>query len=115
VALDITSRRLANQRLSGGRFSKPEDVVRWLGAVRPKSTARLAELTRRYFTSHGPAQLHDFAWWSGLTIADARAGLAMVGRELTQEVIAGRTYWYSPALRAVPPTRNAYLLPLYDE
>jgi len=35
----------------------------------------LTELARRYFTSHGPAQLHDFAWWSGLSIADARAGL----------------------------------------
>ncbi len=23
----------------------------------------LAELTRRYFTSHGPATLKDFAWW----------------------------------------------------
>ncbi len=24
----------------------------------------LAELTRRYFTSHGPALVQDFAWWS---------------------------------------------------
>jgi hypothetical protein len=29
----------------------------------------LAELTRRYFTSHGPATVQDFAWWSGLTVA----------------------------------------------
>ena len=53
--------------------------------------AALAELTRRYFTSHGPAQLHDFAWWSGLTVADARAGLEMTGRELTSETLDGRT------------------------
>ena len=26
----------------------------------------LAELTRRYFKSHGPATLQDFVWWSGL-------------------------------------------------
>src|SRR6185369_4462037 len=26
----------------------------------------LAELTRRYFSSHGPATLQDFVWWSGL-------------------------------------------------
>jgi hypothetical protein len=38
----------------------------------------LAELTRRYFTSHGPATVKDFAWWSGLTIADVKAGLAML-------------------------------------
>src|SRR5262249_49448094 len=34
----------------------------------------LAGLARRYFTSHGPAQIPDFAWWSGLKVADARAG-----------------------------------------
>jgi len=33
VALDITRTRLRNQRLSGGRFTTPEEVVRWLGAV----------------------------------------------------------------------------------
>src|SRR5215472_325382 len=32
----------------------------------------LAELARRYFTSRGPATIHDFAWWAGLTVADAR-------------------------------------------
>jgi hypothetical protein len=31
----------------------------------------LAELSERYFTSHGPASLQDFTWWSGLTVADA--------------------------------------------
>ena len=32
----------------------------------------LAELTTRYFRSRGPATLNDFAWWSGLTMADAK-------------------------------------------
>jgi hypothetical protein len=41
----------------------------------------LAELTRRYFTGHGPATLKDFTWWSGLTVADAKAGLAAAGLE----------------------------------
>ena len=40
----------------------------------------LATLARRYFTSHGPATAHDFAWWSGLTVADAREGVALAGR-----------------------------------
>ncbi len=35
----------------------------------------LAELARRYFSSHGPATVHDFAWWAGLTVTDARLGL----------------------------------------
>src|SRR5579884_1810369 len=37
----------------------------------------LSELVKRYFSSHGPATLQDFVWWSGLTAADAKAGLAM--------------------------------------
>jgi hypothetical protein len=75
----------------------------------------LAELTRRYFTSHGPAQIQDFMWWSGLTAADARAGLAMAERDLARDVMDGQTYWFSPAVRALTPPRAAYLLGLYDE
>src|SRR5438270_2674002 len=49
-------------------------------APHPRMLARdeaLAELTMRYFMSHGPAAIRDFVWWSGLTAADAKAGLAM--------------------------------------
>jgi hypothetical protein len=75
----------------------------------------LAELARRYFTSHGPAQLRDFAWWAGLTLGDARAGLAMVERDLVQDTVDGRTYWLSSSTRPHSRSRAAYLLPLYDE
>jgi winged helix DNA-binding protein len=76
----------------------------------------LAEFARRYFTGHGPATLHDFVWWSGLTVADARAGLEMVKSQLTHEVIDGQTYWFSIS---TPPAKDlshsAYLLPNFDE
>ena len=49
--------------------------------------AALAELTRRYFTSHGPATVHDYSWWSGQTMGDARAGLEMVKSELVETAI----------------------------
>jgi hypothetical protein len=76
----------------------------------------LAELTRRYFTSHGPAQLQDFVWWSGLTTADARLGLEMSQAHLAEEVVKGKTYWSSRSRREIPrPERAACLLPLYDE
>ena len=75
----------------------------------------IAELARRYFTSHGPAQVHDFAWWSGLTIADARAGLASVERDLAQDKVDGRTYWLSSSVRTLTASPTAYLLPLFDE
>lgn len=82
----------------------------------------LAEFVRRYFTSHGPATLQDFVWWSGLTMADARAGLAMVTSELMHEVIDDQTYWFAastpPALSAPSAkelSQTAYLLPNFDE
>ena len=76
----------------------------------------LAELTRRYFTSHGPALAQDFAWWSGLTVADAKAGLEMASRHLLHEVIEGKTYWFSPSpATAGLKDPTVHLLPNYDE
>ena len=40
------------------------------------SEEALHDLTRRYFTTRGPATPHDFTWWSGLTVADAKRGIA---------------------------------------
>src|SRR5690242_980084 len=54
-------------------------------AQKPRSHDRaLAELAERYFRSHGPARLHDFAWWSGLKVSDARAGVEMLESRLEQ-------------------------------
>jgi hypothetical protein len=44
----------------------------------------LAELTRRYFNSHGPATLKDFIWWSGLTVAVAKRGIDLAGEKETR-------------------------------
>ncbi len=76
----------------------------------------LAELTRRFFVSHGPATLKHFAWWSGLTMADGRAGLSMAGSELTRFEVDGRVYWTGtsgPPARRMPA--RAWLIPEYDE
>ncbi len=76
----------------------------------------LAELALRYFTSHGPATVQDFVWWSGLTVADARAGLEQVKAQLVQETIAGKTYWMSPSTSTGRSSSSlALLLPNYDE
>jgi hypothetical protein len=76
----------------------------------------LGELTRRYFTSRGPAQLQDFTWWSGLTSADARAGLEISRQHLAEEEMDGRRYWFAPStLTSDRPRSRAYLLPPYDE
>jgi hypothetical protein len=76
----------------------------------------LAELTRRYFTSHGPATVRDFVWWSGLTMSDAKAGLAMAESQVMHEDIDGRTYWFTISA-PIPedPSPVAFLLPNFDE
>jgi hypothetical protein len=76
----------------------------------------LGELAKRFLMSHGPATLQDFAWWSGLTTADAGAGLEMVKRSLAQETINGQTFWLASSMSAEKdPSPTAYLLPAYDE
>ena len=74
----------------------------WIpGARTLERDEALAELTRRYFTGHGPATIHDFMWWSGLTMAEAREGLAMVGTALTSEAIDGVTHWLAAAVEPI--------------
>ena len=53
----------------------------------------VAELAKRYFTSHGPATIRDFVWWSGLTVKDAELGIEAVKPKLQQDTIDGRTHW----------------------
>jgi hypothetical protein len=76
----------------------------------------LAELTQRYFTSHGPAAVQDFAWWSGLTTAEARAGLELVKSALVEEMAGDQSYWLAPDIPITEgPSPTAHLLPNYDE
>ncbi len=76
----------------------------------------LAELARRYFTSHGPATLQDFIWWSGLLTSDARAAIELAKSHLIKETLDKQTYWLAPPAELVKdPSPTAYLLPSYDE
>src|SRR5467141_167303 len=76
----------------------------------------LGELTSRYFRSHGPAQIQDFTWWSGLTAAEARMGIELAGAALGHRVIEGKDYWYEAAAAAFRGTAPvAHLLPNFDE
>jgi hypothetical protein len=82
----------------------------------PGRDEALALLAERYFISHGPATVKDFAWWSGLRVADATKGLQAARGRLVSTIVNGDTYWLDPASR--PPqdrTDKAYLLPPFDE
>lgn len=78
----------------------------------------LAELALRYFTTHGPATVYDFAWWTGMTVTDARAGLDAVSNELISEVIESGEYWMPNTPGDGTETGKSsgvYLLPGFDE
>jgi len=77
----------------------------------------LAELAGRYFASHGPATIHDFAWWAGLTVTDAKAGLEAAKPELISEKMNGKECWMtkeSPGHAAYDKS-GVHLLPGFDE
>ena len=74
----------------------------------------LLALTRRYFETRGPATTHDFAWWSGLTMADVKRGVQMAGGELERGTLDGREYIFT-GRKATRPVASAQLLPNYDE
>jgi hypothetical protein len=105
---------------SGGRRGKQFTYAlldeRAPHALPLKRDEALAELSRRYFTSHGPATAQDFAWWSGLTVSDAKSGIEMIKPRLLNEVVEGQAYWFAAS---APPVKNAsrsaWLLPNFDE
>ncbi len=76
----------------------------------------LAELTHRFFLSHGPATVHDLARWASLPINEARAGLAANAAHLQSAEVAGLTYWFGPSLPDLPiQAPVAHLVSVYDE
>ncbi len=88
----------------------------WIRASHaPSRDEALQTLATRYFTSHGPATVRDFANWTGMTMAAARDGL-----HLAQPVLApmrgdSGELWMSSAHEDASPDERAYLLPGFDE
>lgn len=113
--------RMAHEGLicMGPRIGKQPSFV-WLDAwitesrcLSPEESA--VELARRYFTSHGPATLHDFTWWTGLRLNEARPAIDALGRELDSETVDGKTYMWATANPPQTRESSAYLLPPFDE
>lgn len=76
----------------------------------------LAELALRYFSSHGPATLQDFAWWSGLSVSDARIGLELAKPKLTHEKYGEEIFWLGDGeVHGKEKTNSLVLLPAFDE
>jgi hypothetical protein len=76
----------------------------------------LAELASTYIRAHAPATTRDFAWWAGLTMADAKRALLPIGDLLKSARVDGVDYWLmrdapAPSFGRVP----LLLLPAFDE
>src|SRR5690606_26670025 len=72
------------------------------GATKLEPDEALAELARRYFSSHGPATAKDFARWATLTLTDARRALDMLGADVAHVKVGDQT-WYRVG---TPPRRS---------
>lgn len=91
---------LLSERVPKARHLKPDEA--------------LAELTLRYFQSHGPATERDFVWWSGLTMSNARRGLEM--NRARSKMIGGLKYWFvGDSVLTRGHTLQLHLLPVFDE
>lgn len=75
----------------------------------------LATLATRYFQSHGPAQLKDFVWWSGLTTADAQTALGSIAADLDRHTLDNRTYYFTPGPLPRAATPPALFMSIFDE
>jgi hypothetical protein len=80
---------------------------------RPSRAEALGIIALRYFRGHGPATRADLVRWTGLTVADCRAGIAAAGDQLTTvgELIL------DPALvdAEIGPVDDWVALPGFDE
>lgn len=74
----------------------------------------LAELANRYFTSHGPATLKDFGWWSGLSVSDTKLAVELNNKKIICRDIDGQTYW-AKSFGKTSEEQSVFLLPAFDE
>jgi hypothetical protein len=96
-------------------------LAEWVPAPRRLDREEaLAELAARFFAGHGPATVHDLARWSGLTVRDARAGLAAARPQLGSLTVEGTAHFLDPTVpdrlaACREEARGTFLLPGFDE
>ena len=76
----------------------------------------LAMFLLRYFNSRGPATLHDFTYWSGLTLKEARSGFDSMRNQLQSVKFNSKQYFSGNLnLPGISNGQDTFLMPDYDE
>jgi hypothetical protein len=76
----------------------------------------LAKLASIYFKSHGPATAQDFAWWSGLSVANTKLAIELIKPDFDSVEINQQTYFSKPIIYNTKTDLNkVYFLPAFDE
>jgi hypothetical protein len=86
--------------------------------AQPKKISReeaLHKLASKYFSSHGPATIADFSWWSGLSLTEAKKAADMCRKQFAIEKVDSAEYWFSHHLEPSAKISILYLLPAFDE
>ncbi|MGF6925790.1 hypothetical protein QFZ48_001290 [Chitinophaga sp. W2I13] len=105
---------ICNGPLSGKQFTYTL-LDEWLpGTATFNKQTSLVTLAKRYFISHGPATLPDFAQWAGLSLTDAKTGLEGAQSALKPLDVSGTAYWMAPGKKQTTHD-TALLLPAFDE
>jgi hypothetical protein len=88
----------------------------WLGEPKPiEREAALAELAVRYLTAHGPAELADLSFWSGIRLGDARRAWRSIEDRLVEVHTARGALWSLRSQAEKAPRGVVRLLPSFDE
>lgn len=117
---------IASGRLAYGPWNGADQQIvladEWLGPgledrFGGDRTAAVAELASRYFRTHGPATVRDFAWWTKLTLTEIRRALPLLADDL--EDLGDETYARAGLADEVAGVGGAvkrpHLLPGFDE
>ena len=85
----------------------------WVATHRPlDGDEALAEFAGRYIRSHGPATERDLAWWAGITLGEARRGIA-AATGIERRSFGGVDHYLAEGLE--PAASGVVVLPGFDE
>lgn len=107
----ICSGKLKNNKITYALFHE-----RILKPQKLSHEEAIIELAKIYFTSHGPALMEDFQWWSGLSSGKIKLAAATIEKEFSVRIINDKKYYFSEEVKPLSKGINThYLLPAYDE